>query len=184
MIADSQPTTNGAAKAEANAVSYADYRVPEALEIRLDSDNLPVSYLSSLLRVLQATTREVARHNEATRHVFSQQTQPTLVTSTDTSDGSLVMRFSFADPANSAPMDEVSRLAFDAFMVQFSTYLKGLPQKGLWGHSASGRQKQRLDSEISQRMNQMRLELRRFHKVSLRFGSRSVLIDGDRMEIE
>ena len=130
MIAETQPTTNGAAKAEANAVSYADsYRVPEALEIRLDSDNLPVSYLSSLLRVLQATTREVARYNEATRHVFSQQTQPTLVASTDTSDGSLVMRFSFADPANSAPMDEVSRLAFDAFMVQFSAYLKGLPQK-------------------------------------------------------
>lgn len=185
MIADSRPTTYGPVKAEANAVSHADsYHVSDALEMRLDSNNLPVSNLSSLLRVLQAATREVGLNSAGTRQVFSQQAQPTLLVSTDTSGEGVVMRFRFADPVTSVSMDEVSRLAFDSFMVQFSDYLKGLPQKGLWGHSASGSQRQRLDSVVSRRMNQLRLELRRFQKVGLRFGGRAVLIEGDRMEID
>ena len=41
------------------------------LELRIDCRQLPVSSLSSLLRVVQAAIREVARSNEDTRQSFS-----------------------------------------------------------------------------------------------------------------
>ncbi len=39
----------------------------QGLEIAVESSNMPVSGLSSLLRVVQAALREVARVDEATR---------------------------------------------------------------------------------------------------------------------
>ena len=47
------------------------------LEITLDSCDLPVSGLSSMLRVVQAALREVANAGESTRERFSQKPQPT-----------------------------------------------------------------------------------------------------------
>jgi hypothetical protein len=177
MFAESRPQT----PAQTIAITAA---ATDGMEITLDSNGLPVSYLSSLLRVIQAALREVARNGESTRQAFSQQAQPTLLLSASTLNCRLALQFTFADPVDSSPLGDVSKRVFDAFMTQFSAFLKGLPQRGLWGESAGGSHRQRFDSQTARRMEQLRVELRRFPNICLKAGRRSILIEGDRMEIE
>lgn len=154
------------------------------MEIVLDASRLPVSYLSSLLRVVQAALREVARSNDDARPIFAQRPQPTLLTSIASSEGELTLRFIFADPMSSRPLPELSSHTFEAFFEKFSRFLKGLPQPGLWGRSIGGASQRRHESELSRRMEQLRVELRRFPWARLSFDGRAILIEGDRMEIE
>ena len=60
-------------------------------------------------------------------------------------------------------------------------FLKTLPQPGLWGRSPRGSVP--IDSDVARRMNQLRAEMRRHSRVGLSLGERSVLIEGDRVEI-
>lgn len=153
------------------------------LEIGLDSCQLPVSYLSSLLRVVQAALREVARSADDTRQPFSQAPQPVLNLSAQVVGGDLVLRFSFADPLDSTPMPRLSERTFESFFEGFRQLLKGLPQPGLWGRSVGGAHRRRHDSEFARRMDEVRLELRRFRRARLCFRSHTILIEGDRVEI-
>jgi len=156
----------------------------QMLEMALDSSNLPVSYLSSILRVTQAAVREVARTTEATRQAFSQQPQPVLMASTHTSDDQLVLSFVFADPIDSTAMTELSASVFAVFMDRFAELLKGLPQRGLWGASSRGSRRRRYETDLEKRMDQLRAELRRFAHARLSFDNRSIQFDGDRLEID
>ena len=152
------------------------------LEIALGPSRLPVSYLSSLLRVLQAAMREVARSNDGTAAMFSQQPQPVLVVSTATVEGDLVLRFTFGDPLDSTPLTNLSSLTFKAFLEQFSQLVKELPQRSLWGESVGGA-RPRYASGVERRLDQVRLELRRFPKARLSFDRHTISFEDDRMEI-
>ena len=154
------------------------------LEIVIDSRRLPVSYLSSLLRVVQAAVREVARRAEGSRQSFDQQPQPVLHMEVDSRGEELALLFSFADPVDSSPLREISAAAFDDFVDQFAQLLKGLPQRGLWGGPVGGAQAGRYDSEVYTRLDQVRLEMRRFTKARLSFGDHVISFEGDRMEID
>ena len=159
-----------------------------ALEIAVDGARIPVSNLSSLLRVVQAAAREVARNAEASREAFSQQRQPALHVVIDSADDGqdepgLSLRFGFSDPVDSTPMAELSQTVFEAFSEQLVELLKGLPQRGLWGQPAAGAQAGPYDSEVYRRLDQVRLEMRRFPRARLAFGRRLVSFEGDRMEI-
>lgn len=153
------------------------------LEIKLDSDRLPVSCLSSTLRALQAAVRESARASEGTRRPFAQQPQPVLLLSTRVRDGDLVLGLSFVDPFSSEPLPQLSALAFREFLHQFTAYLKGLPQPGLWGNSRRDSSRRRYDSELTRRLGRVRAELRRLPRATLALGSQTIHIEGDRMEI-
>ena len=154
------------------------------LEIAFDSGYLPVSNLSSLLRVAQAAVREVARSGEGTRQAFSQQPQPVLMLSAVTTDEELRLYFVFQDPLDSGLLPELSSQVFAAFMERFAQFLKGLPQPGLWGDAARGGRRRGYESDVSRRMNQLRLELRRFPRARLSFNGRSIRVEGNRMEID
>lgn len=156
---------------------------PDALEIALDSELIGVSYMSALLRVFQATLRTVARTSDSTRNAFSQQPQPMLVMSSASRDGELRMRLRFADPLNGEPMAKLSSDVFEAFMEQFQTFLKALPQPGLWGASASGRQSRRYQSETEGRMEQLRLGILRFPRMRLSFDGSAVTLEDGHLEI-
>ena len=156
----------------------------QGLEIALGSSALPVSYLSSMLRVVQAALREVARSSEDTHKPFSQQLQPVLLVSTHVAEGNLVLRFAFADPLDSTPMSGLSAQVFAAFLKRFAEFLKGLPQRGLWGTSVGGVQRQQHESEVARRMDELRLELRHFPKVRLSANQHTILFEDDRMEID
>ena len=155
----------------------------EVLEIGVDSNRLPVSYLSSLLRVVQAAVREVARRADGARESFEKQPQPVLHLTVHPDDAELTLRFTFADPVDSEPLPELSSIAFNAFVEQFTQLLKGLPQRGLWGESIGSAQPGRFDSEVYRRLDQVRLEMRRFTRARLNLGRQIVSFEGDRMEI-
>ena len=105
----------------------------------LDAKSLPVSYVSSTLRVIQAALRDFARSVEGGEALFGGQPQPVLLLDAVTSDApDLVFELYFADPDDDTPMPELSAQAFEAFIVNFGKMLKRMPQRDLWGVMSSG----------------------------------------------
>ena len=158
-------------------------RDPHTLAIQLSPGRVSVSYLSSLLRLVQATLREVARSNEATRGLLEQSPQTPLVLSGISNDGLLTLQLAFANPSDSSLVTELSSSTFDALLDRFTDFVKTLPQPGLWGGAARGPRQRDFESDLARRMDQLYRELRRSRKAAMRFGGRSVEIEGDRMEI-
>jgi hypothetical protein len=155
----------------------------EQLTIRLEPGSIPVSYLSSLLRVLQATLREVARTDEGTRREFGQRPQPILDLSSLTADSGLSIQVAFAKPGDTPPLRQLSTGIFEAFLDRFTDFVKGLPQPGLWGGAARRPPQRHFETELTRRMDGLYRELRRSPKATMRFQRRTVEIEGDRMEI-
>ena len=154
-----------------------------ALELVLGGYRLPVSNLSSLLRVLQAALREVARSDDATRQPFLQRPHPVLHLSTQVSELDLVLRFTFVDPLDGSPLPQLSSSAFNTFLDEFSRFLKTLPQRGLWGDSASGAPRRHYESDVARRFDQVRLELRRLSRATLKFNNHTISFEGDQLDI-
>lgn len=153
----------------------------DVLAIELDPGHVPVSYLSSLLRVVQAALREVAMSNELTRPQFARRPQPVLLVPSIMSNGDLTLQVTFS--RDSTPLRELSSQIFNAFLDRFSEFVRGLPQRGLWGGASYRPSKSHFESEVMRRMDQVYRELRRSPKVTVRFQGRSIEIEGDRMEI-
>ncbi len=147
------------------------------LIIRLDAKRISVSHLSSLLRVLQAALREVARSNEDTRRVFDEQS-PILLLSWAGTDTNMSLQLVFADSSDSTPLAEFSESVFKAFVDTFGQFIRLLPQPSLFG---GGRNipRSEFSSELSQRMHHVHRELRRAPKASVTFEGRSIEIEGD-----
>ena len=80
-------------------------------------------------------------------------------------------------------MSQFSERTFSLLLEQFGQFIKGLPQRGLWGESVAGARRQRVGSEVTRRLDQLRMEMRRFPKSRLRFSRKTILFEGDRMEI-
>ena len=152
------------------------------LEIALDSGYLPVSNVSSLLRILQAALREVARGGDA--DPFAEPPYPVLRVSTVTADEELVLRFAFFDPLASSLMTDLSERTFGLFLDLLGEFIKRLPQqRGLWGESVAGARAAASDSDLTRRLEQLRIELRRFGKARVSFAGRTIRFEGDRMEL-
>ena len=164
-----------------DSTAQEEYRITLAL----DAGSLPVSYVSSTLRVMQAALRDFARTAEGGEALFGGQPQPVLLLDATMSDETdLVFKLYFADPEDDAPMPELSAHAFGAFMVSFGKMLKRMPQRDLWGVMSSGSGAPRFDTETDRRLNELRAELRHFGRAVLRHGGRSITFDDDRLEIE
>ena len=157
-----------------------DYR----LLLTLDARALPVSYVSSTLRVMQAAVREVARSVEDGGSLFEGQPQPVLLLDADMSaDSELCFNLYFADPADDTPMPKLSSQAFAPFMQEFGEVLKGMPQRGLWGWMTRRPGPRAFGSEAARRLDELRVELRHFKRATLRHGDHSIIFDSDQMEI-
>jgi hypothetical protein len=156
---------------------------PARLELALDGTGLPVSSLSSILRVLQATLREVARNTDETRERFASQPQPVLQLSISAAGGDMVMEFHFADPSDSEAMARLSERAFAEFVDRLGQFIKRLPQRGLWGESLAGSQTRSYESELDRRLDELRMELRRLPRAKLTFDRQTISIEGDRVEM-
>ena len=152
------------------------------LELILDQGHVPVSYISSLLRTLQAAIREVALSSENTRYNFDKQPQPILVLISMVSDETISMCLGFEDPINKEHLSILSGNTFSTFLDKLSEFVMSLPQPSLWG-GAARKSTSNPESEISNRMDQVYAELRRAPKVHLKFKTRSIEIEGDRFEI-
>ncbi len=155
----------------------------KSLEIFLHATELPVSYVSTLLRVIQAALREVARSGEGTRQAFSQQAQPILLMSMNSCAETISLRFHFADPTSDVALDQISEQSFYALMERFLVYVKGLPQRDLWGEPTTSGVQTPFGTEVERRIDQLRRELRRISKATIRFHEHTVVIEGDRLEV-
>ena len=153
------------------------------LAVRLDNENVPVSYMSSLLRVVQAVLREVARSVEGPGSRFVQSPQPILVLSRLSTDGDLVLSFTFVDPLDYAPLEDLSDDTFAALLDRFAEFVRGLPQPSLWGGAAPRPSGRPYESELARRMAQLHRELRRSPRAILAHRTRTLEIEGDRMEL-
>ena len=158
-----------------------DYR----LSLILGADSLSVSGVSSTLRAIQAAAREFARSAAGGDALFEGQPQPALVLDVaPASDGRVAFVLYFADPATGAAMPDLSAGAFEAFMSEFAAALKRLPQRGLWGRTARSYGPRRFESEEARRLDELRVEIRRFGSAALMYANRSITFDGDQMEID
>ena len=157
--------------------------IQDLLCVQLHPAEIPVSYLSSLLRVVQAALREVARANEETRPAFDRNPQPLLILSRVETEDDLTLYFTFADPDHSTPLEQLSSQTFDAFLDRFGEFIKGLPQPGLWGGAARRPSQHSMESPLGGRMDQVYQELRRSPRATLRFRDRTIEVEGARMEI-
>ena len=154
----------------------------EVLEVRLPNDNLQVSYMSSLLRVVQVALREVARTVEGPARRFEQRPQPVLVLSTLAAGDELALGFTFVDPIDETPLEELSRETFEALLSSFAEFIRRLPQPGLWGGPARRSSSSPLESDLAKRMDQLHRELRRSPRAVVAHRGRSVVVEGDLME--
>ena len=152
------------------------------LSIEIAEGSVSVSYMSSLLRVVQAALREVALNTEGAREHFESRPQPLLAMPALAGGDSITMSFVFVDPQDDSPMETLSAATFDSFLDRLQAYVTSLPQPSLWG-GASRRPPRDADSEVDRRMDQVYAELRRAAKVTLRLRGRSLEFEGDRLEI-
>ena len=154
------------------------------LAVELHHASVSVSYLSSLLRVLQAALREVALNDARTREQFSSRPQPVLVMPGVSKGEALAIEFAFVHPIDGTPMVSLSSATFDSFLDHLGKFIAGLPQPGLWGGAARRSSQEPFESELDRRMDQVYVELRRTTKVVLRFQARTLEIEGDQMVIK
>ncbi len=154
------------------------------LVIELDSSGLSVSYVSSMLRLVQAALREVAQGVEEFRPLFEQPRSPSLLLSAGVRGGKLSLSVSFAEPGDSAAMPELSARAFELFMERFARLLQDTTQLGLWGQVVRGAGPRRFDSEADRRLSELRTQLRHFGSARVSYGNRIIAFEGDRMRID
>ena len=153
------------------------------LTIGLDPGRVPVSYLSSMLRVIQAALREVAQASEGTRARFEQRPPPILLVSKVDNGPELTFGLHFSEASDYKPMERLSAQVFEAFLDELSRFVRQLPQPSLFGGAARGSPPNALDSQVARRMDQVHRELRRSPRVTLSFRKRRVRIEGESMEI-
>ena len=156
----------------------------QKLQVQLNSADIPVSYMSSMLRVLQAALREVARGVDSAGSLFDSHPQPVLLLSVHTEGRQLNLEVSFGDPVKFAVLTEISVQTFESFMVQFANFLGDLAQLGLWGQVAQRAGPINIEAETKRRLHELRMELRRFASVTLSYGSRNISFNGNQIEIE
>jgi hypothetical protein len=154
------------------------------LVIELDSHGLRVSYVSSMLRVVQAAVREVARGVVEFRPLFDEPRSPHLLLSAEVAEGKLSLSVSFAEPGDSAPMPDLSALVFELLMERFARLLEDTTQLGLWGRVIRGAGPRQLDSGVDRRLSELRTELRHFDNARVSFGGRAIVFEGDLVRID
>ena len=152
------------------------------LTIEIAEGTVSVSYISSLLRVVQAALREVALDTDGAREHFESRPQPLLAMPALAGGDSIAMSFVFVDPRDDSPMEGLSAATFGSFLDRLQAYVTSLPQPSLFG-GASRRPSREADTEVDRRMDQVYAELRRASRVTLRHGGRSLGFEGDQLEI-
>lgn len=152
------------------------------LTIEIAQASVSVSYMSSLLRVVQAALREVALDTDGAREQFESRPQPLLAMPAPAGGDSIAISFLFVDPRDGNAMEELSAATFGSFLDRLQSHVTSLPQPSLFG-GASRRPARDADTEVERRMDQVYAELRRASRVTLRHGGRSLVIEGDRLEV-
>ena len=153
------------------------------LNLYIYEKDLSVSYISSLLRTLQAAIREIAISDAAMQNYFNEEKKHTLVISNLNFDTAFKLEMIFIDVLERKFNQNLSMKVFDKFVLEFISFIRALPQPGLWGDASpkSWDPKAKSDTEI--RMYQVYRELKRCSKVIIESGAKKIEIDGERLQL-
>ena len=150
--------------------------------IEIQPTPVPVSYLSSLLRIIQAAVRETAF---SSNHIDpSERHQPILLASLSEEDTKLLIEFSFTDPKTTEHLDILSKSIFQEFFHNFGEYIKTLPQPSLWGPKSSIETKKTVPSVLQKRLSEVYREMKRISKSKITVNSKSVSIEGFNLQLD
>jgi len=143
---------------------------------------IAVSYLSSLLRIVQAALRETAF---ASNHINSSiGNQPILLASLSEKNEKLSIHLSFSDPKTNKNLDTLSKEIFQNFFQDFSNYVKTLPQPSLWGPKSSIKNTKKLTpSTLEHRLEGVYRELKRIPKSKISLNSKTISIEGFNLQL-
>ena len=150
--------------------------------IEIQPTPVPVSYLSSLLRIIQAAVRETAF---SSNHIDpSESHQPILLASLSEEDTKLLIEFSFTDPKTTEHLDILSKSIFQEFFHNFGEHIKTLPQPSLWGPKSSIETKKTVPSVLEKRLSEVYREMKRISKSKITVNSKSVSIEGFNLQLD
>ena len=89
------------------------------LNMHIYDKNLSVSYISSLLRTLQAAIREIAISDVTVQSSFNDEKKPILVISNIAFQGAFKFEMIFVDVIERKFNENLSRHVFDKFVLEF-----------------------------------------------------------------
>ena len=153
------------------------------LNILIYEKDLSVSYISSLLRTLQAAIREIAISDPSVQNSFNEEKKHILVISNLMFDVSFKFEMIFIDVVERKFNENLSRHVFDKFVLEFISFVRTLPQPGLWGEASPKLWNSNAKSDIEIRMYQVYRELKRCTKVIIESGGKKIEIDGERLQL-
>ena len=153
------------------------------LNIFIYEKDLSVSYISSLLRTLQAAIREIAISDASIQNDFNEEKKHILVISNLTFDTSFKFEMVFIDVVERKFNENLSRNIFDKFVLELISFIRTLPQPGLWGDASSKSWDSKAKSDIEIWMYQVYRELKRCTKVIIESGTKKIEIDGERLQL-
>ena len=153
------------------------------LNLYIYEKDLSVSYISSLLRTLQAAIREIAISYGTIQNDFKEEKKHTLVISNLNFDTAFKFEMIFVDVLERKFNQNLSMKVFDKFVLEFISFIRTLPQPGLWGDASPKSWDSKSKSDIEIRMYQVYRELKRCNKVIIESGAKKIEIDGERLQL-
>ena len=153
------------------------------LNLYIYEKDLSVSYISSLLRTLQAAIREIAISDGTIQNDFKEEKKHTLVISNLNFDTAFKFEMIFIDVLERKFNQNLSMKVFDKFVLEFISFIRTLPQPGLWGDASPKSWDSKSKSDIEIRMYQVYRELKRCNKVIIESGAKKIEIDGERLQL-
>ncbi len=153
-----------------------------ALTIKLPTESVQVSYLSNLLRIVQAALRETASSTDDTMSTMSTNPAPLLFSSLDRHNGITTILMYFGDVNDNRLIEEFSKLVVHRFIEGLNEFLNGNAQSSLWGYKVSEqRTSYRKDSDV--RYAQVTKMMKKMFVSSLSSDSRCITFTEDGFEV-
>ena len=153
------------------------------LSLYIYEKDLSVSYISSLLRTLQAAIREIAISDGVIQNDFNEEKKHTLVISNLDFDIAFKFEMIFIDVLERKVNENLSKKVFNKFVLEFIAFIRTLPHPGLWGDASPKLWDPKSKSDVEIRMYQVYRELKRCSKVIIESGSKKIEIDGERLQL-
>ena len=154
------------------------------LEVVLDSRQLKISYLSSVLRALQSVLREVARVGPETGGLFAQRPQPVLSASAEMRGSQLSFRLGFVSHSDSEPLREFSRQVGIEFIGRFTRFLSYHSQPTLFGYATPDMSPRRHQDPLERRMQRLSSEMHHLGGVAISLDDSKITFANGQFEIK
>ena len=152
-----------------------------SLTIKLPTESVPVSYLSNLLRVVQAALRETASSTDDTLSTMSTNPAPLLFSSFDRHNGITTAFMYFGDANDNRLMEEFTKPVVHRFLEGLNEFLNGNAQSSLWGYTVS-EQRNSYGKDSDVRYAQVTKVMKKLSPSSLSSDSRCITFTEDGFE--